>query len=227
MMEIAAGMTSFTAEEDVAMLRNCPKSIKLGRELRPPENVPTGAVDSKVAKGNFNIIPKPVATTSPTKEEGTAFVTSGNNCTIEKHNDAIPTAGTSAPPALAALNTFACENNKMNPNPFKNPERTSSETKSAVLARLNTPNNPCRIADKMMHNGMYSTPCVTVKADNGTITTAAVPEMTPARLPISGAVIPMMTEDHRPTRGLTPTMAEQAIALERREKATVRPARAS
>ena len=36
-----------------------------------------------------------------------------------------------------------------------------------------------------------------------------------------------MTEDQSPTNGLTPTMAEQAIALERREKATVRPARAS
>jgi len=59
------------------------------------------------------------------------------------------------------------------------------------------------------------------------MTTAAVPEMTPARDPMRGAVIPMMTEDQRPTRGLTPTMAEQAMALERREKATVRPARDS
>lgn len=40
-------------------------------------------------------------------------------------------------------------------------------------------------------------------------------------------MIPMMTEDQRPTRGLTPTMAEQAIALDKSEKATVRPARDS
>jgi len=66
-----------------------------------------------------------------------------------------------------------------------------------------------------------------VNPDNGTITTAAVPEMTPERDPSRGAVIPMITEDQRPTRGLTPTMALQAIALERREKATVRPARDS
>ena len=78
-----------------------------------------------------------------------------------------------------------------------------------------------------MHNGMYSTPCATVNADKGTITTAAVPEITPARLPINGAVIPMMTEDQMPRIGLIPTMDEQAIALERSEKATVRPARAS
>jgi hypothetical protein len=182
---------------------------------------------SSVASGSFNIIPTPVATTSPTNDEGIAFVISGNSCTIEKHNDAIATAGASAFAALAALNTFACENNKINPNPFKNPDRTSSETRSAVLARLNTPNNPCRMAERMMHSGMYSTPCVIVNADKGTITTAAVPEMTPARLPINGAVIPMMTEDQRPTSGLTPTMAEQAIALERSEKATVRPARDS
>ena len=76
----------------------------------------------------------------------------------------------------------------------------------------------------MIHNGIYSTPCDTVNADNGTITTAAVPEMTPDRPPINGAVIPMITDDHRPTSGLTPTMAEQAMALDRRENATVSPA---
>lgn len=76
----------------------------------------------------------------------------------------------------------------------------------------------------MIHNGIYSTPCDTVNADNGTITTAAVPEMTPDRPPINGAVIPITTDDHRPTSGLTPTMAEQAMALDRRENATVSPA---
>lgn len=34
----------------------------------------------------------------------------------------------------------------------------------------------------------------------------------------------MSTDDHRPTSGLTPTMAEQAMALDRRENATVSPA---
>lgn len=51
--------------------------------------------------------------------------------------------------------------------------------------------------------------------------------MTPEREPMRGAVIPMITEDQRPTRGETPTMALQAIALESKENATVRPARDS
>src|SRR5210317_919017 len=78
-IEIAAGITSLIASTDVAILFNCPKSINLGNDDNPPVNVPGGATDSNVARGSFNIIPKPVATTRPTKEDGTALVTRGNN----------------------------------------------------------------------------------------------------------------------------------------------------
>mmetsp|Transcript_4800 Transcript_4800/g.8956 ORF Transcript_4800/g.8956 Transcript_4800/m.8956 type:complete len:200 (-) Transcript_4800:206-805(-) len=143
---------------------------------------------------------------------------------MEKHSDAMEMHGTSAPVALAARNTDACDSNRMNPNPFKKPARTCSDTKSAVLARRNTPKRPCRMAETRMQGAMYSTPCVWVSAESGTMTTAAVPDMTPSRAPINGAVRPMTTDDQIPTRGLTPTMAEHAIALESNEKATVIPA---
>jgi hypothetical protein len=44
---------------------------------------------------------------------------------------------------------------------------------------------------------------------------------------LSGAVMPITTDDQIPTRGFTPTMAEHAIAFDSKLKATVSPASAS
>lgn len=50
------------------------------------------------------------------------------------------------------------------------------------------------IAETKMQRVMYSMPCVCVRADSGTMTTAAVPEMTPSLAPTTLA---MQMQDHR------------------------------
>mmetsp|Transcript_10685 Transcript_10685/g.13943 ORF Transcript_10685/g.13943 Transcript_10685/m.13943 type:complete len:103 (-) Transcript_10685:346-654(-) len=101
MMDIAAGMTIFKAERDVAILYKSPKFMNLGKEESPPENVPSAAEDANVAKGRFKADPTPVATTNPTKDDGIALVNRGSNWTMEKQRVAMEMAGFNAPAALA------------------------------------------------------------------------------------------------------------------------------